>query len=65
MKKIIYILVPLMLLFGSITFATTSDDIHVFVNNTPLLFDVNPTIIEGRTGLPIRAIFESLGFEVS
>ncbi|MCD4715013.1 MAG: lamin tail domain-containing protein [Clostridiales bacterium] len=64
MKKFIVMLLTLMLLIGSTTFASTSDDIHVFVNNSPLLFDVNPTIIEGRTVLPVRAIFESLGLEV-
>ncbi|MBE0451527.1 MAG: lamin tail domain-containing protein [Clostridia bacterium] len=64
MKKITTILVTMLLVLSSITFATTSSDIHVFVNNTPLVFDVNPTIIEGRTVLPVRAIFESLGLEV-
>ena len=64
MKKLSVVLVTLMLFWGSITFAVASEDIHVFVNNSPLLFDVNPTIIEGRTVLPVRAIFESLGLKV-
>lgn len=64
MRKLTVVLVTLMLFMGSITFAATSEDIQVFVNNSPLLFDVDPTIIEGRTVLPVRAIFESLGLKV-
>ena len=46
------------------SFATYANNISVEVNGELLSFDVTPTIIEGRTVLPVRAIFESLGLEV-
>ncbi len=64
MKKLTAILAALMVLFSSLTFAATSDDIIVFVNNNRLILDVNPAIIEGRTVLPVGAIFESLGLKI-
>jgi len=41
-----------------------SDDITVFVDFNEIEFDVSPTIIEGRTVVPLRAIFESLDAQV-
>ncbi len=38
--------------------------VSVFVNGTRVNFDVAPTIIDGRTLVPLRAIFESLGATV-
>jgi hypothetical protein len=64
MKKLITLLLTLMLIFSNAIFANTQDHIKVNVNNTALVFDVNPTIIQGRTVLPVRAIFEALGLEV-
>lgn len=37
------------------------DEIKVFVNGRQLLFDVNPMIVNNRTMVPMRAIFERLG----
>ncbi len=39
-------------------------DIVVKINDQPIETDVAPTIIEGRTLVPFRAIFEALGAEV-
>lgn len=42
-----------------------SDVIKVFVNGNRLEFDVEPMLINNRTMVPMRAIFESLDAEVS
>ena len=41
-----------------------NDGISVVLNNNPIVFDVQPQIIEGRTMVPMRAIFEALTYEV-
>lgn len=43
---------------------SASGDIKVLLDGRELSFDVPPQIIEGRTLLPLRAIFEALGLEV-
>lgn len=45
--------------------ASAADDISVLVNGSPLEFDVPPIIENERTLVPMRAIFEALGAEVS
>ena len=40
------------------------DSIWVFVNDERVYFDVEPIIINNRTMVPMRAIFEALGAEV-
>jgi hypothetical protein len=47
---------------GSAT--TSSKDITVTLNGTIVQSDVRPTIISGRTYLPVRAIFEAFGAEM-
>ena len=42
----------------------TDDSIKVFINGRQLEFDVEPMIINDRTMVPMRAIFEALGAEV-
>ena len=39
-------------------------DIKVYVNGYQLFFDVPPQIVDGRTLVPLRAIFEALGATV-
>ena len=47
------------------TFAVFADDgITVVLDGEKVSFDVPPQIIDGRTMVPIRAIFEALGAEV-
>ena len=50
-------------LFTGIT-AFASDEISVYLNATKLQFDVPPQIINGRTMVPMRTIFEALGATV-
>lgn len=56
------LIVTILLLFP--TYADATNDISVVLENQKLEFDVQPQIIEGRTMLPLRAIFEALGLEV-
>jgi len=42
----------------------SNDDIRVILNGTELTFDVMPQLIDGRTLVPMRRIFESMGAEV-
>ncbi|KNY27470.1 stalk domain-containing protein [Pseudobacteroides cellulosolvens] len=42
----------------------STNEIKVFVDGKELSLDVAPSIISGRTLVPLRAIFESLGAEV-
>ena len=48
---------------GSVVFAT--DNIAVKLNGQTLSFDVPPQLINGRTMVPMRAIFENLGATVN
>ncbi|MDR0272398.1 MAG: copper amine oxidase N-terminal domain-containing protein [Clostridiales bacterium] len=44
---------------------TTPDPIRVSVNGRQIIFvDQNPIIIDGRTFVPVRGVFENLGFSV-
>lgn len=45
--------------------AVKSDVISVFVNDEKVNFDVNPMLINNRTMVPVRAIFEALGATVT
>ena len=45
-------------------FSEDSDEIKIFVNGEKVEADVPPVIIEDRTMVPVRAIFEALGAEV-
>lgn len=40
------------------------DKIPVYVNNNEVVFDQQPIIVDGRTLVPVRAIFEVLGADV-
>lgn len=63
MKKLIsLILIVLMLLTLPVAYAS---DIGVIVNDTKLCFDVPPMVENGRTLVPLRAIFEALGADVT
>jgi len=65
MKKIISALL-IILIFIHITpaFAATSSEIQVILNGERVQFDVPPIIINDRTMVPFRAIFEALNMEV-
>ncbi|MTI54741.1 copper amine oxidase N-terminal domain-containing protein [Geosporobacter ferrireducens] len=65
MKKasILLLILTLVLTMG-LTGVYAEEPIKVSVDGTILNFDVNPTVIEGRTLVPLRAIFEALGAEI-
>ncbi len=62
MKKIIGIFLTIAVLtclLGTMSFA--NDNIIVKLDDKELVFDQNPVIVNGRTMVPLRVIFESLG----
>jgi len=63
-KQIISILMCTLVLFASSVCIYANEEISVYINNQKVAFDVQPQIIEGRTMVPLRAIFENLGAEV-
>ncbi|MGE5390823.1 MAG: copper amine oxidase N-terminal domain-containing protein [Deltaproteobacteria bacterium] len=48
-----------------ITTSAPATSAQVFVNGQQLNFNVAPVVVQGRTLVPLRAIFESLGAQVS
>lgn len=64
MKKFLSIVLSVVMLFSLTTFALAEEDISVYVNARRVEFDVNPIIVEDRTLVPLRAIFEALGASV-
>lgn len=65
MKKMISILAALSLtIYASGFSAASADEINVTVNGQPVIFDVAPYIMQDRTMVPMRAVFEALGAEV-
>ena len=58
-------LLIIVLLIGTFAINVTAEDnIKVFLNGRELSFDVPPQLINDRTMVPMRKIFESLGAEV-
>lgn len=64
MKRVIIGLLVVVMVLSSFASAE-SEKIKVEVNNREIIFDIDPVISEGRTIVPLRAIFESLGLVVS
>ncbi len=65
MKFLKHLLCLLVLcLFLGIGATAEEKDITVFINDQQLLFDTNPVLEQGRTLVPLRVIFESLGASV-
>ena len=63
-KNLRIISLVLMFMFLFTTFALAADPIRIYTNNKELTLDTNPVIQEGRTLVPLRAIFDSLGAKV-
>ena len=63
MKKITGLIISFVMFISTIAMADESD-ITVTLDGDRLSFDVSPQIIDGRTMVPIRAIFEAMGAEV-
>ncbi|MCD8390363.1 MAG: copper amine oxidase N-terminal domain-containing protein [Firmicutes bacterium] len=62
-SKIAAVFAAILTLCVSFT-AMADDDVKVYVDDVQLEFDVNPIIEDGRTLVPLRAIFEALGAQV-
>ncbi len=63
-KNIISLLLSTAVSFGMLTgslSATAADNIKVTLDGTEIAFDVGPQIIDGRTVVPLRKIFEEIG----
>ena len=58
-------LVVAAIMIMSFAVATNAADISVTLNGEALVFEQAPVIVEGRTLVPLRAIFEALGAEVT
>ena len=73
MNRIIVATVLVMTLLTGTAFAADENgvfqpapkDIDVIINNEPLVMDVAPVIVNDRTMVPMRAIFEALGANVT
>jgi hypothetical protein len=66
MKKIISLLLCTMMLISLLgcTVLATDNEISVYLNGDRLQFDVPPKIVDNRTMVPFRAIFEAFEMEV-
>lgn len=63
MKKILSVILVCCLAASLLIGATnvSADEITVELDGNPIEFDVNPEIIDGRTMVPLRKIFEEIG----
>ena len=66
MKKILSLIISAIMLIGAINIpvSATNDEITVYLNSRKIDFDQKPIIENGRTLVPMRAIFEAMGCEV-
>ena len=63
-KKTLCLLVTMLLLVSTITPVMANGDIKVKIDGQQIAFDVPPQLINDRTMVPLRAIFEALGATV-
>lgn len=64
-SKLISIILSITLLLSISLSVSANQPISVYMNNEKINFDVEPMLVNGRTMVPMRAIFEKLGAEVS
>jgi len=65
MKKLVKMLVVALFTFlCSVSAFAQQGDINVYLNNNEMTFDTQPQIINNTTMVPMRAIFESMDYEV-
>lgn len=62
--KLCMIIIATVAAFGMVSVSSAEREISVMVNNKAVKFDVPPQIINGRTMVPARAIFEAMGADV-
>ena len=67
MKKILTLMLTFVMFLSVVSgfSATASSSVSVFVDGEIVTFDVEPQIINDRTMVPLRAIFEQIGAEVT
>ncbi len=65
MKKVLAIILSLCMILTSASFVYAADDIKIIIKDEAKTFDQMPVIIEGRTLVPMRGIFESLGASIA
>ena len=65
MVKILWLSIIAFLLVFSGAVLSAKDGVTVFIDNAKIDFDVEPAVIDGRTMVPMRKIFEKLGADVS
>ena len=64
MKKILCVILSALLLLSALP-ALAAGEIKVVVNGEEIYFDQPPVVQNGRTLVPIRGVFEALGYTVS
>lgn len=66
MKKVLLVLITAIMLFSTmiIPLAAGNGEIKVYLDSAKIEFDVKPQVINGRTMVPMRKIFEELGATV-
>lgn len=62
MKKLISLLFAFLFILSTAAYA--AEDVFIYVDGERIEFDVQPQIINDRTMVPMRKIFETLGAEV-
>lgn len=65
MKKICVLLFVIILTLTSVIVCFAEDDITVRIDGSRISFDVAPQIMNDRTMVPLRAIFEAMGLSVN
>lgn len=61
LRKVCAFALCLTMMFSLLAITTHASDITVLLNGTPIVFDQPPIMQEGRTLVPMRAIFEAMG----
>ena len=64
-KKIFAVILTLSAVISCLSISVSAADIRVFVDHVRIQFDVEPQLINNRTMVPLRAIFEAMGATVS
>lgn len=64
MKKVISVVLSAFMMIILFTAVHCEDNVKVTLDGKEIAFDVPPQIIDGRTLVPMRAIFEALGAKV-
>ena len=63
-NRFISIVLAVVMLFSCSLVVSADNNIKVVIDGNQIAFDVQPQIINGRTLVPLRAIFENLGATV-